>query len=117
MLFKKGNDRMSINYIEEKIKINEESIEYAVDMLSIPINHCFKTKNSVIKVNNEIFTNKDIPRIIALFNKDKYLSIKVNEKIAIFFFKNNYIIKRSQDENNYKIFIKESEEEKNNYIN
>ena len=43
--------------------------------------------------------------------------VDFNEKIAIFFFKNNYIIKRSQDENNYKIFIKESEEEQNNYIN
>ena len=117
MLCKKGNDRMSINYIEEKVKIDEKSIEYAVDMLSVPINHCFKIKNSVIKINNEIFTSKDIPRIIALFNKDKYLSIKVNEKVAIFFFKNNYIVKRSQDENNYKIFIKESEEEQNNYIN
>ena len=103
--------------IEEKVQINENNIGYALDMLSIPINHCFKSKKTDIKVNDEIMRNNDTERIIDLFKRDKYLSIKVDDKVAIVFFKNNFIIKKGENENNYKIFIKENEDFVSDYIN
>ena len=103
--------------IEEKVQINENNIEYALDMLSIPINHCFKSKKTDIKVNDEIMRKNDTERIIDLFKRDKYLSIKVDDKAAIVFFKNNFIIKKGENENNYKIFIKKDENFGSDYIN
>ena len=103
--------------IEEKVQINENNIGYALDMLSIPINQCFKAKKIDIKVNDEIMRNNDTERIIDLFKRDKYLSIKVDDKVAIVFFKNNFIIKKGENENNYKIFIKENEDFGSDYIN
>ena len=45
------------------------------------------------------------------------ISIKVDDKVAIVFFKNNFIIKKGENENNYKIFIKENEDFVSDYIN
>lgn len=111
---------MEIGYIEETLEITENSIENVLDMLSVPINYCFSLKNSNIKINNEILKDKDIDKMIALFKRDKYLNIKVDGKVTIFFFENNYIVKRIEieNENNYKIYIKENEKiNENKYIN